>query len=118
MVSRVPTFKEIGQRIREIRLSKGFDQADLSEALGVSRPVATKIENGKKAINTLEIIKIADLLGVTVDELTKPVEEEALVAKFRQGYDDPSFYNAVNCIEEIFKSMVAQIHLRRERVNA
>ncbi|MEG6616587.1 helix-turn-helix transcriptional regulator [Peptococcaceae bacterium 1198_IL3148] len=111
-MARMPTFMEIGERIRALRTSKGYDQAHLAKELGVSRPVVTKIENGNKAINSIELRKIADLLAVSVDELTRPVEEETLVAKFRQGHDDASFLQAVNSIEYIFKTMITQISLR------
>jgi transcriptional regulator with XRE-family HTH domain len=115
-MARLPTFAEIGERIRALRQEGGYDQADLAETLQVSRPVITKIEGGKKAVNSLELRKIADFLGVSVDELTRPVEEEeTLVARFRAGKDDPAFLEAVGQIEGIMKMMIAQLQLRRER---
>ncbi len=112
---RLPTFAEIGERIRALRQARGYDQGDLAETLQASRPVVTKIEGGKKAVNSLEIRKIADFLGVSVDELTRPVEEETLVARFRAGREDPAFLEAVGQIEDIMKMMIAQLQLRRER---
>jgi transcriptional regulator with XRE-family HTH domain len=111
----LPTFAEIGERIRALRQDGGYDQADLAEKLQVSRPVITKIESGKKAVNSIELRGIADFLGVTVDELTRPVEDETLVARFRAGRDDPEFLEAVDQIEGIIKTMIPQLQLRRER---
>jgi transcriptional regulator with XRE-family HTH domain len=114
-VSRLPTFAEIGERIRALRLEKGYDQADLAAVLHVSRPVVTKIESGKKAVNSIELRGIADFLGVSVDELTRPVEDETLVARFRAGEEDPKFLEAVGQIEGIMRMMTVQLQLRRER---
>ncbi|MBC7324243.1 MAG: helix-turn-helix transcriptional regulator [Moorella sp. (in: Bacteria)] len=36
----MPSFPEIGERIRFLREKRGLTQEDLADALGVSRPVA------------------------------------------------------------------------------
>ncbi len=62
-------FPCIGQRILQSIESKGMSQKDLSEKIGVSKQVMSKIINGKKAINVDEIARIAAAIGVTVDSL-------------------------------------------------
>lgn len=114
-MARVPTFIEIGERIRAIREAKDFNQDDLAVVLSVTRPVVSKIENGKKAINSIELRKICDFLNVSIEDLTKPVEEEELVARFRNGSNEGKFIEAVNEIDVIFRDMIAQLDLRRYR---
>lgn len=114
-MSRAPTFAEIGGRIRVLREGRGLSQADLALVLGVSRPVVTKIEKGGKAINSVEVRKLADFLGVSVDELTRAVEEESLVARFREQKQDPKFLESVLAIEEMVRDMVAQVALKEKR---
>lgn len=60
---------KIGQRIKELRLSKGLDQQTLAQRAGLERSYISLIENGKKmaAVSTLALI--ADGLGVGVGEL-------------------------------------------------
>ncbi|HEY8363194.1 MAG TPA: helix-turn-helix transcriptional regulator [Tissierellaceae bacterium] len=115
-IERAPTFAEIGRRIKAYREKLGYTQEDLARVLKVSRPVVTKIESGKKAINALELKKISDILGINVNDLLKPVKEESIVAFFREGKDDEQFYEAVKEIENIFNAIIAQIELR-EREN-
>lgn len=53
--------KEIGTAIMEIRRSKGYNQKQLAEVLGISRSTLSKIENGNFAISVdyLERISLA-----------------------------------------------------------
>jgi transcriptional regulator with XRE-family HTH domain len=115
-MSRVPTYKEIGMRIKSLREKRGFSQEQLANELGLSRPVITKIEGGKKAINSLELRQVADVLGISTDELTRPVDEETLVGRFRTRHntDDPALIESVEKIDQIFKEIVGQVELWRQ----
>lgn len=117
-MARLPSFSEIGGRVKSLREQKGLSQEQLAALIDVSRPVVTKIEGGKKAINSLELRRIADVLGVSVDELTRPVneEEETLVGRFRarQNGEDPILAASIEQIEGIFKEILGQVRLWRE----
>ena len=63
------TQKEIGQRISDLRKSKGFSQDDLAKMLNISRPSITQIELGKRNLSVIEVKKIADILSVSIDKL-------------------------------------------------
>ncbi len=63
------TQKEIGQRISELRKSKGYSQGDLAKMLDISRPSLTQIELGKRNISVIELKKIANILSVSIDKL-------------------------------------------------
>ena len=56
-------------RIREIMLEKGISVNEMSEKLGITRQSFYSIVNGNPTMSTL--IKIAEILGVTVKELFK-----------------------------------------------
>lgn len=57
------------QRLKELRLKKGLTQTELGEKVGVKQSTFTNWENGKREPNFETIIKIADLLEVSVDWL-------------------------------------------------
>jgi len=57
------TWKQAGQRIREVREQVGLTQEAVAKHLGVTRPVVTNIEQGKRPLNLEELEKLADLLG-------------------------------------------------------
>lgn len=62
-------FNEIGTKISEFLEREGITQTDMADRIGVSKQVMGKIIHGKKAINLIEIKKIADVMRVSVDSL-------------------------------------------------
>lgn len=58
---------QIGQRIAELRKRKQFSQEDLAKMVGISRPSLTQIELGKRSLNILELQKIGQVLGFSLD---------------------------------------------------
>ena len=52
-------------------------QVDLAKEIGVSKQTMSKIMNGTKAINAIELYKISEYLHVSTDSLTKMPEELA-----------------------------------------
>jgi transcriptional regulator with XRE-family HTH domain len=64
-------FEQIGEKIANWLNTQKETQVFFAERMGVSKQVMNKIVNGKKAINIEEIGKIADIMGLKVDELLK-----------------------------------------------
>jgi transcriptional regulator with XRE-family HTH domain len=62
-------FKQIGQRVKEIRYAKGMSQAELAEQIDMSVPYISLIETAAKKASLSTLILIANALGVTVDAL-------------------------------------------------
>ncbi|RDW15961.1 helix-turn-helix transcriptional regulator [Oceanobacillus chungangensis] len=56
-------------RMKEIRLQKGLKQKDVASITGLSKPAISLFENGKSKPSMNSAFKIAQALGVTVDEL-------------------------------------------------
>lgn len=81
--------KLLGERIKVLRNAKGFTQEEVSEQIGISRQKYARIENGVNSI-TLDILsKIADILGVTVGDITKVLDETPVV-EYRAGSEGTS----------------------------
>lgn len=57
------------QRLKELRLKKGLTQTELGKKLGVKQSTFTNWENGKREPNFETLIKLANLLEVSVDLL-------------------------------------------------
>ena len=56
-------------RIKEIRKRVGIQQKDLAERAEISRPFLCDLENNRRGAKDETLRRIADALGVTVDEL-------------------------------------------------
>lgn len=59
----------IGESIRKARIGKGYSQGELSNKAGVSRSNLTKWELGITFPNIINLIPVADVLEITLDEL-------------------------------------------------
>ena len=68
---------EIAQRLAEMRRAKGYSQEELAEKLGLSRQAVSKWERAESSPDTGNIIALAKLYGVTIDELLR-VDEDVL----------------------------------------
>lgn len=69
---------EIAQRLADMRREHGYSQEALAAELGLSRQAVSKWERGESQPDTANLIALADLYDVTLDELIRPrsVEEE------------------------------------------
>lgn len=66
---------EIAQRLAELRREKGYSQEELAARLGLSRQAVSKWERAESSPDTGNLVALARLYGVTVDELLRFDEE-------------------------------------------
>lgn len=57
------------QRLKKFRKEKGLTQKELGERLGVKQNTFTNWENGKREPNLSTILKLAEILETTTDDL-------------------------------------------------
>jgi transcriptional regulator with XRE-family HTH domain len=60
--------KQIGQRIAELRKQKGLSQDDLAKSIRISRPSLAQIELGNRSVDILELQKLSQVLGFSLDD--------------------------------------------------
>ncbi len=73
----------VGKKIRSIRIRKGLSQLQLSEKAEVSPPYISYIENGVKNASIETLVKIANALQVSIDELLDDNLNDELIASIR-----------------------------------
>ncbi len=61
--------RNIGINIKKFRSFKGKKQIVLAGEIGVSRIMLSRYENGRSTISLQQLQKIANCLGVTIDQL-------------------------------------------------
>ena len=70
----------LGSRIKALRSAKNFTQEQIADKIGISRQKYARIENGVNSI-TLDILsKVAEVLDVTVGDITRVLDEAPAVA--------------------------------------
>lgn len=58
-----------GENLKKLREDDKTTQKDLSKRLGISQSYLSKIENGFANYSSLILVKIANLFGITLDDL-------------------------------------------------
>ena len=59
----------VGERITELRKSQNISQGDLAKCMGVSRQAVSKWENGLSSPDTVNLIRLAEVLETDVEYL-------------------------------------------------
>ncbi|WP_220101780.1 helix-turn-helix transcriptional regulator [Paenibacillus sp. S150] len=62
----------MGRRVRAFRKLKGYTQQELADSVGISLAVLGAVERGNRRLEDQILNKIADVLGVSADELANP----------------------------------------------
>ncbi|MEP5395236.1 MAG: helix-turn-helix transcriptional regulator [Hyphomicrobiales bacterium] len=64
------------QLMADIRKEMGKTQVDVSTALGKPQSFISKIENGERRMDLIEMIAIADAIGMNSQQILKRLENE------------------------------------------
>lgn len=62
---------EFSENLRLLRYESGMSQSELAEKLGVSRALIAQYETGAKSPNVILANRIAELLGVTLNDMVR-----------------------------------------------
>ncbi len=103
----------LGDQIRKLRSVRNLTQEDIADRIGVSRQKYARIENGVNSITLNLLTKIADVLDVTVGDITGVLDEVPAV-EYRGESDDSSFDKIFEMIDFFYanKSLYEKLHQR------
>lgn len=95
----------VGERISDLRRGRGLSQGQLADILGISRQAVSKWESGQSSPDTLNLIRLADVLDTEVEYLAtgkKPVYEPA-----------PILVNVVEKVDNVVERVVEKPIIKR-----
>ena len=72
---------ETAKRLFEYRKANGFSQEELAEKIGVSRQAISKWERSESSPDTDNLIALANLYGITIDELLNGTDAPKKIAE-------------------------------------
>lgn len=61
--------EEVGNRLRECRLSLGLTQTQIAQKLGVAQPVYSRFENGQFECTYEQLIMLSNIFDTSIDYL-------------------------------------------------
>ena len=74
------TREEIGRRVRHYRMKNGWTDNELGQMVGMSGKSLNNKERGDRDFTWDEIIRLADVFKITLDELIRGIKPENLPA--------------------------------------
>src|SRR5512135_2854425 len=80
---------QIGRRLRELRLERGLQQADVARHLGVSPAYLNLMEKGKRAVQLPLLWKALSLYEVEVDAFMASLGERSTPDALAKLMDEP-----------------------------
>ncbi|CNG99357.1 helix-turn-helix domain-containing protein [Yersinia kristensenii] len=60
--------------LRDQRIAKGITQESLAAALGRPQSFIAKVENGERRLDVVEFVHIAQLLGISTEDVLGRIE--------------------------------------------
>jgi transcriptional regulator with XRE-family HTH domain len=90
----------IGKKIRAIRKQKGLTQVDLANLLGCSQVMITSYENDSKLPSVTTLIKLSDILNVTVDSLVRQSDHVKTETK-KEKLKNPRLWKKFKQIDQL-----------------
>lgn len=68
--------KMLGERIRELRATKGFSQESFADHCGLHRTYMGGIERGERNLTIQTLLTVAKGLNLTLSDLLKGIERD------------------------------------------
>jgi transcriptional regulator with XRE-family HTH domain len=105
----------ISNNITNIMKQNGKKQIDLAGYLGVSKQIVSKMLSGVRVINAVELQKIAEFLGVSMESLVKIPEvipETNAVKAFMGRVESPEAKEGLKIADEIADMICFYAHTR------
>ena len=114
-VDTMAIYRQIGEKIRKLRLTKGLSQKDLAKYVGVTYQQIQNYEKGKSKIPVDRLIKIAEALEVSLDFFLKEFDNnhdkvsESELALLR------TYYKSINS-ERVRKQILSLLKVLSEEL--
>lgn len=95
----------VGDRIRDLRVRRGFKQQELADKLRVSRQVLSNWERGYTPVDAKGIAKLSNILEVSVDYLLDGFDKSSPTKQIALALEDDdellSFFNELSKREDL-----------------
>jgi ribosome-binding protein aMBF1 (putative translation factor) len=75
----------VGERIRVVRMQKGWTQVQLAEAAGLSSNYVARLERGELGASLYVALRLAEALGITLNSLTQTSSPNARTTTKRRA---------------------------------
>ena len=90
--------REVGLRVRTLRLSRRMSQNDLGQSLGITFQQVQKYENGKNRIPLDRLVSLAAFLEVPLQQFIDPSESDSEFQSLAERFSDREFHTLMEAL--------------------
>jgi len=106
-------YRQIGEKIRRLRLTKGLSQKELANYVGVTYQQIQNYEKGKSKIPVDRLIKIAEALEVSLDYFLKEFDNNHEKVPESELALLKTYYKSISS-ERVRKQILSLLHALAE----
>lgn len=88
--------KKLVENVRKLREQHSMTQQNLADLLGLLRPTISQIENGERKLSADELLKLADIFNVSVENLLGIQKEPQIIIKKEKVKKTPKSQIRIN----------------------
>ena len=77
--------KEIGARLRALRLERGISQVELAKLIGTHQTAVSQVEVGRRGVSLRQILRLCRALNVRPDRILGENHDGPRVKRLRDG---------------------------------
>lgn len=106
----------IANNILDVLKSKGKKQMELADGIGVSKQTMSKMLNGGRSINAIELKQIADFLGISMDSIVRVPEKQVtqdVIHTFMGRVETEAARDALRIADEVSDMILFHKKVRR-----
>ena len=81
--SQVVSKKQVGERLRALRLERGMTQQELAKILGTTQSNVSGLERGTRSLTIHQVVKLANALRTSTDEILRGVKQDRTNGKIQ-----------------------------------
>ena len=100
----------LGKRIHELRAAKKWSQEEFAHISGFHRTYIGQIERGEKNISFSNLVKVADVLGVTLSELLSDLDVKGAGVR-RPAKANKAYQSALHALD--IQKLVRQLRVQQ-----
>ncbi len=93
--------KQLGSKIKLARNNANLSQADVAEELDIPRPSVSQIEQGKRDITAVELVKLSKLLNVNIKDLLR-IDDKPKVRTGNDNFTKLTFLRHGEAMDDLY----------------
>lgn len=102
---------QIGERIAEVRYSRGLTQEDLAEQLGVTPKHISHVECGTSCLSLKYLINLSEILDCSLDYILLGKRKDSVLSKLPQEIADILNAGNENDIDPLIRYLQLYVEL-------